>query len=277
MSYINKDKLINFLETLLRGFPRDNYFSIIRCFSMVNAVDWHMKKRINSDHKILFVRKGGGVYSIEGKCEKLNRGKIILVGSGHRHYGRPDKYNPPSFITIRFMTAPEHDSKLCVAGTASITNIEEVEKLFTSFADAVSMEQSGLSEFNMSNALLYQILLMFFHAIQGGYRNNIPSGINNVISILNNSPDKLHSLTELARIAGMNERYFAGKFKLVTGLSPTSYMVKCRMRYASSLLSGSNLSIQEVACQLGYSDAFVFSKQFKKVYGYSPSKAKYKG
>jgi AraC-like DNA-binding protein/mannose-6-phosphate isomerase-like protein (cupin superfamily) len=277
MSYMNKSKLINFLETQLKGFPQNNYFSIVRCFNMVNAADWHMIKRTNNDHKIIFVRQGGGFYNIEGKREELSRGKVILVGSGCRHYGRPDGHNPPSFITIRFKTEPEHNKKLCAAATASIANPEEAEKLFISFAEAASMEQSGLSEFNMTNALLYQIILMFFNAMQKGDSNSVPYGISNVISMLNNSPETIHSVAGLAKKAGFNERYFAGKFKSITSLSPTSYMVKCRMRYASSLLAGSNLSVQEVAEQLGYSDAFVFSKQFKKVYGYSPSKAKYRG
>ncbi len=276
MSYSNKKHLINFLETQLKDFPRKSYFRIIRQFRMINAADWQIKRKANNDHKLLYIISGGGFYNIQGNREEFKRGKIIFVGSGCQHYGRPDQANPPSFITIRFTTAPQHDHKLGIYGATTVSDPDSVEKLFCSLADAASLEASGLSEFHLSDSLLYQILMIMHRDLSRDKENRIPTGISSAVDMMNRHPESFYPVATLAKTAGMNERYFAVKFKAVTGLSPTSYMVRLRMSYANNLLASGKLTVQEVADRLGYSDAFVFSKQFKKQYGYSPGKAKYK-
>ena len=41
----------------------------------------------------------------------------------------------------------------------------------------------------------------------------------------------------------------------------------------AQMLSESALSVKETARALGYADAFIFSNQFQKHFGYRPSKA----
>lgn len=60
-------------------------------------------------------------------------------------------------------------------------------------------------------------------------------------------------------------------FKKFIGQTPIDYILKIRMERACSLLTNDNLSISEVSNSIGYSDQFVFSKQFKKSMGETPS------
>ncbi len=43
---------------------------------------------------------------------------------------------------------------------------------------------------------------------------------------------------------------------------------------AQKMLADNDLSIKEIALELGYSDAYTFSKQFKKLMGLSPTEFK---
>lgn len=54
-------------------------------------------------------------------------------------------------------------------------------------------------------------------------------------------------------------------------ISPGNYIINNRIFNSQKLLTNSELSIKEIAYQLGYVDAYTFSKQFKKITGRSPS------
>ena len=65
--------------------------------------------------------------------------------------------------------------------------------------------------------------------------------------------------------------YCSELFKKVTGLNFSDYLTKVRMEKAASLLSSGNCMVKEVAELTGYSDAFYFSRVFKKYYGVTPA------
>ncbi len=79
------------------------------------------------------------------------------------------------------------------------------------------------------------------------------------------------SIEELANRVNMSSRYLRYCFKRKYGISPKQYQLKIRMNHAKFLLETSDLPIIKIAPLLGYSDQFVFSRQFKSLYGFSPS------
>ncbi|MEO0626780.1 MAG: helix-turn-helix transcriptional regulator, partial [Bacteroidota bacterium] len=64
---------------------------------------------------------------------------------------------------------------------------------------------------------------------------------------------------------------FFRKVKALTGLSPSRFVQRIRLRHAASLLSHSDLTISEIAYQVGFSDPKYFSKQFATVFGQLPT------
>jgi AraC-like DNA-binding protein len=95
--------------------------------------------------------------------------------------------------------------------------------------------------------------------------------MENIRLMLDSDPEANLAISDLARQAGLSEGYFSRRFRNHTGIPPKTYQFQSRMRHARMLLQEKNLSVQEVADRLGYSDAFVFSRQFKKVWGVPPS------
>jgi len=75
---------------------------------------------------------------------------------------------------------------------------------------------------------------------------------------------------EVARRLNVSYESFRKLFKARKGISPHKYIIWKRIDTAKSMLLWEK-SIGEVAIELGYSDSFSFSKQFKKVSGVSPS------
>jgi AraC-like DNA-binding protein len=56
------------------------------------------------------------------------------------------------------------------------------------------------------------------------------------------------------------------------GVSPVDYLITARMRKAQHLLLFTDLSITEIAEDVGLNDVFYFSKQFKNYHHVSPLK-----
>jgi transcriptional regulator GlxA family with amidase domain len=82
-----------------------------------------------------------------------------------------------------------------------------------------------------------------------------------------NNPIKVERLAELV---GLSVSHFFALFKQKTGYAPIYFFINLRIEQAGYLLNNTNLTIREIAKQLGYKDPFFFSRQFKRIIGISP-------
>ncbi|CAI6085668.1 helix-turn-helix domain-containing protein [Cohnella sp. JJ-181] len=80
------------------------------------------------------------------------------------------------------------------------------------------------------------------------------------------------SLTAIAGHFGMTPQYISGFFKKQNGVNLTDYITEIRIRHAKRLLAGSELSVLQVALQVGYATDIGFIRVFKKLEGITPGK-----
>jgi transcriptional regulator GlxA family with amidase domain len=78
-------------------------------------------------------------------------------------------------------------------------------------------------------------------------------------------------VADLADLAGMSESHFSRMFKAAMGTSPIDWLRRERINQAKRRLVESEDAIKEVAQQVGYSDQFFFSKDFKKMTSLTPT------
>lgn len=80
------------------------------------------------------------------------------------------------------------------------------------------------------------------------------------------------TLSELSELVRLHPRHIQRLIKEKYGMSFAELRKQIRMNNAAELLSADeSISIDEVAAQLGYSDRFYFSKQFKEYFGETPA------
>ncbi len=90
---------------------------------------------------------------------------------------------------------------------------------------------------------------------------------------LNTSPQVVHPLSELARLACMSPSSLRQKFRVAYGKSLGHYQRECRMQCAQqALLQG--MSIQQVAHRVGYAHACNFATAYRRHFGLSPQEAR---
>jgi len=89
--------------------------------------------------------------------------------------------------------------------------------------------------------------------------------------IKNNYTEKL-SLDELGQLVFLSNSYLSSIFKKETGTSISVYITKVRVGKSKAYLSGTGLSISEIAQMCGFGDQSYFTRVFKKQTGISPKK-----
>lgn len=77
-------------------------------------------------------------------------------------------------------------------------------------------------------------------------------------------------LKDLAKYLGLSESRTSHLVKQMFGCSFHHLLNQQRIRHAKSLLYSRNLSIQEIAEQVGFSNEFYFNRVFRKIEGVPP-------
>lgn len=136
-----------------------------------------------------------------------------------------------------------------------------------------------IEEFFNAN-VAHQVSRHFTHEIKRSYTS----------SFLKNAPQNFHddesiieiqewmqscykqelSLENIAAMFGISVRTLNRNFKKASGRSPMQYLQQVRIDNAKELLKTTNLSISEVAFNVGYPDSSYFSALFKKMISLSP-------
>lgn len=80
------------------------------------------------------------------------------------------------------------------------------------------------------------------------------------------------SVDELAKSLYTSRSQLHRKIKALSGKSTTNYINAIRLEKAKVLLETSSLNVSEIAYEVNFEDVAYFSKAFKKVYEFSPSK-----
>ncbi len=78
------------------------------------------------------------------------------------------------------------------------------------------------------------------------------------------------NVKRLARAAGYSEAHFIRAFRATFGATPKQYAQTLLMRRACGLLQNTDLPVREIAFRLGYEDASLFSRAFRRAVGISP-------
>ncbi len=92
-----------------------------------------------------------------------------------------------------------------------------------------------------------------------------------VFELLSQSLAEQLTLSELASSVGLSPYHFLRAFKASVGIPPHSYQTQLRMHRAQDLLHTTNLSVREIAAEVGYDDPSYLARQFRKHFGTTPA------
>lgn len=237
------------------------------CHQLIYVTDGHINITIN--RKNITVKKNTLVF-----LNRLTEHSINEASSDYKRYVL--KISPHS----RFLPALADKLFFCLFSDINSLSVVDIPKGNRDIASVLDLMISEFSEKNMfDNAMCdylfsqFLILVCRMHPeICGNMFNENYHTIRDIQLKFETNPENHYTLDELAREYNLSISSLSHKFKNLTGLSVIEYLKHVRIANAKRLLTISDISVSEIVEQCGFTDASNFSRTFKEITGFTPTK-----
>jgi AraC-like DNA-binding protein len=239
---------------------------------------------------IIYVLSGTCTYNIEGLFYHVGKGDIILCNPEVRHGKILEESEALTELHIGFNNLYIRDlPKNCIVKNDScpVINLPQLEyDLYKCFDEMLQEQEKNEPGWElMLKAQFMRLLILILKGTRSEKRNEIQENLNlesyerqqvvsTIVSFLNENYMKEVSLGRISKNMYLSPVYISKIFKEETGDSPINYLIRIRLAKARELLHEGNLPVKAVAKNVGYNDAYYFSKLYKKYYGHPPSRYK---
>jgi len=232
------------------------------------------------------VMSGQAVYYIEKERYPVEKGDVLLLNPGISHYKRFEEGNACGLLHIGFRNLLiDGDNQDHFPITNPLIKLKSYQDEFLSLVQKiVAEEKQKLSGYEIIlRSLFNQLLIVLMrdltretyvdHGRQLSFESVVEKKqiVNTIITYMAENYMNEISLEKLSENMYLSSVYISKIFKEETGDSPINYLIKLRLSHAYTLLASKQYSVKSVSTKIGYKDAYYFSKQFKKHYGYPPS------
>jgi AraC-like DNA-binding protein len=99
-----------------------------------------------------------------------------------------------------------------------------------------------------------------------------PAWLETAREILQVNCTRRLALEAIAGQLGVGYSTFRQGFKAAYGQSPGEFQIRCRLQLAQERLTSGHVRLDQLGRELGYPDAYTFSKQFRRFVGCSPAR-----
>ena len=97
-----------------------------------------------------------------------------------------------------------------------------------------------------------------------------PRVVRRVREYIDTNIEQRISIEALAKVANLSVCYFVRAFKQSVGVTPHDYLIRQRVERTMALLSGTDMSLSEIALAAGFADQSHCARRFRQHVGMSP-------
>lgn len=227
-------------------------------------------------YSIHFILEGKGVFRTGKRTYQLSAGEGFLITPNMICDYEADKNEPWKYVYATFL-GPDDDALVQNAGLDSENctfsfPLEEnyVKNIYKMHAAGKENEGRG-----------YEVIGYFLLLMSGLIKENqsvekrLESKEDYVrhasIYIKNHLPE-IRSVEQVAKHVNVDRSYLYRLFLKYRSVSPSEYLLECRLKRAEKLLENSELSMSEIADFVGFYDTSHFYRAFLSKYGTTPQK-----
>lgn len=237
---------------------------------------WHL------EYELILVMSGSFTLTMDGCAVPMGPGDCAWIGEGVVHGGTPSDC---VYECVVFdLSALLHDTPVCarnaqefLADETGFSGVFPKEsgqaRLISLLFESMEKEQRGYEWTVMG--LLWQLmgsLIQMKKPPETVIKNRKRIlQLKNVLTFIRDNYDQAVALDELARVAGMNPKYFCRAFAKMTGRTPIEYLNYFRVEQAGEQLALTDEPVTEIALNCGFNDMSYFSRTFSRLKGMPPS------
>ena len=237
----------------------------------------------NVSYEIHYTRSGTGDVTIDGKTRGVGPDTLYVTGPGIEHAQRSDPRSPIVeyclYLNCELSPRATEDPFFRFANTHFWMGVDggRVYPLLEKLIEEGRAPRPGARE--MAEALLRQIIVLLMRmyrqdASPAPIRMRAPAltraGLMPIIEDAFFYRHRTLTLSDLAGLLNLSQRQTQRLLKESFGKTFSQKLTDARMAAASQLLSGTDLSVTEIAERSGYSSIEHFSAAFHRQMGCSP-------
>jgi AraC-like DNA-binding protein len=214
-------------------------------------------------------------------CTRLDGGELDWqVGTGVRTWGnRSDGTRDATvLLTGTYLERGEVSQRLLAALPAVVhLQLGDTDQTLLEVL-AAEMSKDQLGQEAVLDRLLDLVLVSTLRAWfdrpdampPGWYRAQSDPVVGRVLMLIQHNPDQPWTLVSLATAVGMSRAGLARRFAQLVGEPPMTFLTTWRLALAADLLTETSQTVEQIAGQVGYSNAFALSAAFRRKRGISP-------
>ena len=226
---------------------------------------------------LIYCVEGEGRYQLAGhEPETLRRGNVLLIPAGTPHvYGTSD-VDPWSIYWLHFSGLLSNDYLTTLQGQGSSPTlyVPFASAVIEAFDEIYRWTEEGPTDMNLvaaSTAMsrFFGLLAVLRRSEDVRLRDS-EQRIRDSITYMRSHANRQLTLDHLAAQVDLSTSHYSTLFKKTTGISPINFFLQLKIRRACELLDTTSKQILEISLELGFEDAYYFSRLFKKIVGKSP-------
>lgn len=256
---------------------QDLYLCQLAELSISPGTLWIENARLEN-HLLIYCTKGGGILNIAGDSVPVNANQYCIIPENFEFRMQSIARDSSAFFACKFNGTKskmmENDFTVVRDLMPSVNNLVANRQML--FDELFNNLNKGFYNANYVyiNLTFGHLLATFLYASKTSddLMEEQNPAITRAIHFMEQNISRKLSLKQIADESGYSQTYLTTLFHRKTGYSPLSYFSHLKISRACEYLDHSRLKIKEISFQLGYSDAYYFSKDFLKRMGMSPKK-----
>ncbi len=230
------------------------------------------------EHILIYCTEGTGWYELDGTRSVLGADEAVVLPANIPHIYGASERDPWSIYWVHFtglegdyyaQIPPGNTHKLTVDAQCGLELVRLFRQCYGSFVGGFV-----LPRLIHASKLVNHILGELFYnnpAFSSNMRTSRFHSLEPVLAFLVENLHRPVGLAEMASLADLSQSQFSYTFRQQTGQPPLTYFNQLKIQHACTLLTVTQLSINEIAGELGFTDSYYFSRLFKKIIGVPPS------
>lgn len=273
--------------------PSDDFapYSLMRSSEILgknNFSIWKLSQKSQTIHthdyyQIWYVSSGNCNHKIDNRNFNLSAGDLIIIPPFSYHSMNSECENLEVIgidFTETFLSEADTNTIFFTCLNPLFVREKEKNSIFTeiAFKELISEmfdEYTSTKKFSelviRSNLLKLIVLLERKSARKDVFeQSGFTHAISEVLQYIHNNIETKISIKDLCHLSHLSATSLGVHFKKATGRSVISYINKIRTDKAKQLLKETNISITDIAYELGFGDGAYFNRIFKKETGLCP-------
>lgn len=236
--------------------------------------DWTWRQRLG-DHDLWLVLAGQGTLVVNGQERELVAPVATLLEPGDEVVGFHDPRSPLEVIALHF--TPEDGNRRSGQKNVWAARLARVPlrptALFRELGEQLTTESIAADELGtqVAPALAFALLGAVWRLAHARAAEEGDDRVDELLRAIQRESWRDWTLEKMAHQARMGTTRLNTRMKELTGLSPTRWVIRCRLEHACILLTETELKLASVADACGYRDVYFFVRQFRQAFGRPPA------